>query len=77
MNSRYIDEHFEEYVAKLGKWVAIKSVSAWAETRKDVIYMVEHVAKVWSCFFLPCFSSAFSVCTWGQCRDLHVGVPGY
>jgi len=41
----YIDAHFEEYVKKLSDWVAIKSVSAWAETRKDVFQMVKHVAK--------------------------------
>jgi len=42
----YIDAHFEEYVKKLSDWVAIKSVSSWAETRKDVFQMVKHVAKI-------------------------------
>lgn len=41
----YIDAHIEEYIKKLGEWVAIKSVSAWSENRVDVIRMVEHVAK--------------------------------
>jgi len=41
----YIDAHFEEYVKKLSDWVAIKSVSSWAETRKDVFQMVKHVVK--------------------------------
>ena len=42
----YIDAHIDDYVKKLGDWVAIKSVSAWAETRQDVFRMVQHVAKV-------------------------------
>ncbi|XP_065070580.1 cytosolic non-specific dipeptidase-like [Rhopilema esculentum] len=41
----HIDAHIDDYVKKLGDWVAIKSVSAWAETRQDVFRMIQHVAK--------------------------------
>eukprot|EP00794_Sanderia_malayensis_P018074 gene18074-19883_t len=41
----YIESHIDDYVKTLGEWVAIKSVSAWAESRGEVIRMVEHVAK--------------------------------
>jgi len=42
---KYIDEHQEIYVSRLSEAVAIKSVSAWPETRPDITTMVKHVAK--------------------------------
>jgi len=41
---QYIDDHQEEYVKHLADAVAIKSVSAWEETRDDIFKMVQHVA---------------------------------
>jgi len=42
---KYIDEHQDVYVTRLSEAVAIKSVSAWPETRPDITTMVKHVAK--------------------------------
>lgn len=38
---RYIDEHKQEYIDNLKEAVAIKSVSAWADNRDEVIKMMK------------------------------------
>ena len=42
---RYIDAHQEKFIATLGAAVAIKSVSAWPETRSEITRMVKWVAE--------------------------------
>ncbi|GFT31884.1 cytosolic non-specific dipeptidase [Nephila pilipes] len=42
---KYIDEHKKDYIEALREAVAIKSVSAWPETRDDIVKMVHWVAK--------------------------------
>ncbi|GIY26901.1 cytosolic non-specific dipeptidase [Caerostris extrusa] len=42
---KYIDEHQKDYINSLREAVAIKSVSAWPETREDIVQMVKWVAK--------------------------------
>ncbi|XP_041471586.1 cytosolic non-specific dipeptidase-like [Lytechinus variegatus] len=39
----YIDEHQEDYIKRLADAVAIKSVSAWPETRGEITRMVQSV----------------------------------
>ncbi|KAG8187357.1 hypothetical protein JTE90_016907 [Oedothorax gibbosus] len=42
---QYIDAHQKEYIDALAEAVAIKSVSAWPETRGDIVEMVNWVDK--------------------------------
>ncbi|CAL1267327.1 unnamed protein product [Larinioides sclopetarius] len=42
---KYIDAHQKEYIDSLREAVAIKSVSAWPETREEIVKMVKWVAK--------------------------------
>ncbi|XP_013780642.1 cytosolic non-specific dipeptidase-like [Limulus polyphemus] len=42
----YIDEHQQQYIETLKKAVAIRSVSAWPETREEIIKMVKWVAEL-------------------------------
>ena len=39
----FVDEHKEEYIKNLGDAVEIKSVSAWPQTRGEIVKMVELV----------------------------------
>ncbi|XP_044282436.1 cytosolic non-specific dipeptidase isoform X1 [Varanus komodoensis] len=41
----YVDKHQDLYVERLAQWVAIQSVSAWAEKRGEVKRMMEVAAK--------------------------------
>jgi len=43
---QYINDHQEEYIATLAEVVAIKSVSAWPETRPEITKQVKHTAKM-------------------------------
>lgn len=38
---RYIDEHKQEYINNLGEAIAIKSVSAWADHRDQIVKMMK------------------------------------
>ncbi|KAF7691392.1 hypothetical protein HF521_011689 [Silurus meridionalis] len=42
---KYVDEHQDEYVQRLGEWVAVQSVSAWPEKRGEIKKMMEMAAK--------------------------------
>lgn len=42
---RHIDAHKKRYIDVLGEAVAIKSVSAWADSRQDVNKMADWTAK--------------------------------
>lgn len=44
--SRYIDQHKQDFINNLKEAVAIKSVSAWPDTRNEIIKMMKWVAKV-------------------------------
>ncbi|XP_061438055.1 cytosolic non-specific dipeptidase-like [Lethenteron reissneri] len=41
---KYIDENQELYVKRLSEWVAVPSVSAWSESRPEVVRMVQLAA---------------------------------
>lgn len=43
---RHIDESQEKYIKRLADTVAIKSVSAWPESRTDILTMQEWVKTV-------------------------------
>lgn len=51
---RQIDDNQEKYVKRLADTVAIKSVSAWPETRPDITTMIEWT-KVVSSYFVGSF----------------------
>jgi len=43
---KHINDHQEDYIKTLAEVVAIKSVSAWPETRPDITVQVKHTAKM-------------------------------
>ncbi|XP_075911090.1 cytosolic non-specific dipeptidase isoform X2 [Petromyzon marinus] len=42
---KYIDDNQELYVKRLSEWVSVPSVSSWAESRHDVVRMVQLAAR--------------------------------
>jgi len=43
--NRYIDAHKKDFISNLDEAVAIRSVSAWPETRSEIVKMVKWVAE--------------------------------
>lgn len=45
-NLRHVDDNKVKYIDRLAETVAIKSVSAWPETRQEIVKMCNWVADV-------------------------------